>query len=139
MPFLSSSQFFILIIPYPLQGIQLIVDDSGGFSNVAAQYLESIADDYTNTPVLLYCVRDPLSFGSRRNQRETIIRSLHDAVSFSKLSSFSNLVVPIGLPSLSMFPLLLMSFSSSIFNIFSIKKYLQYLNVIILNRTNLDL
>jgi hypothetical protein len=94
------------------------VDDSGGFSSVAAQYLESIADDYTNTPVLLYCVRDPISYGSRRNQRETIIRSLHDAVSLSKLSSFSNLMVPIGLPSLSMFQyVLLMPFASSIFNI----------------------
>ncbi|KAK3140103.1 hypothetical protein QOZ80_5AG0395890 [Eleusine coracana subsp. coracana] len=86
-----------------IQGIQLIVDDSGGFSSVAAQYLENIADDYTNTPILLYCARDPVSYGSRRNQRESIIRSLHDAVSFSKLSSFSNLVVPIGRPSLSYF------------------------------------
>lgn len=78
------------------------MDDSGGFASVAAQFLESIADDYTNTPVLLYCVRDPVSYGSSRNQRETIIRSLHDAVSFSKLSYSCNLMVPIGLPSLSM-------------------------------------
>jgi len=84
-----------------IQGIQFIVDDSGGFSSVAAQYLESIADDYTNTPVLLYCVRDPVSHGSPRNQRETVIRSLHDAVSFSKLSSSCNLIVPMGLASLS--------------------------------------
>jgi hypothetical protein len=77
------------------------VDDSGGFSSVAAQFLETIADDYTNTPVLLYCVRDPVTHGSARNQRETITRSLHDAVSFSKLSSFCSLVVPIGLPTLS--------------------------------------
>jgi hypothetical protein len=34
------------------------VDDSGGFSSVAAQFLETIADDYTNTPVLLFCVRE---------------------------------------------------------------------------------
>ncbi|KAM0854967.1 hypothetical protein ACQ4PT_050083 [Festuca glaucescens] len=84
-----------------IQGIQFIVDDSGGFSSVAAQFLETIADDYTNTPVLLYCVRDPVTHGSARNQRETITRSLHDAVSFSKLSSFCSLVVPIGLPTLS--------------------------------------
>ncbi|KAF8776749.1 hypothetical protein HU200_003486 [Digitaria exilis] len=84
-----------------IQGIQFIVDDSGGFSSVAAQYLENIADDYTNTPVLLYCVRDPVSHGSSRNQRETIIRTLHDAVSFSKLASSCNLMVPIGQPSLS--------------------------------------
>ncbi|KAL5206520.1 hypothetical protein ABZP36_034729 [Zizania latifolia] len=84
-----------------IQGIQFIVDDSGGFSSVAAQFLENIADDYTNTPVLLYCVRDPVTLGSSRNQRESITRSLHDAVSFSKLSSFCNLMVPIGPPSLS--------------------------------------
>ncbi|CAN6352186.1 unnamed protein product [Urochloa humidicola] len=84
-----------------IQGIQFIVDDSGGFSSVAAQYLESIADDYTNTPVLLYCVRDSVSHGPSRNQYETITRSLHDAVSLSKLSSPCNLMVPIGLPSLS--------------------------------------
>ena len=93
------------------------MDDSGGFSSVAAQYLESIADDYTNTPVLLYCVRDPVSHGSPRNQRETVIRSLHDAVSFSKLSSSCNLIVPMGLASLSMLPFpynLLHRFSCSI-------------------------
>ncbi|KAJ1266068.1 hypothetical protein BS78_08G122700 [Paspalum vaginatum] len=84
-----------------IQGLQFIVDDSGGFSSVAAQYLESIADDYTNTPVLLYCVRNPVSYGSPRNQRENITRSLHDAVSLSKLSYYCNLMVPIGLPSLS--------------------------------------
>lgn len=84
-----------------IQGIQFIVDDSGGFSGVAAQYLENIADDYTSTPVLIYCVRDPVTYVSSRNQRESITRSLHDAVSFSKLSSFCNLMVPIGLPSLS--------------------------------------
>lgn len=84
-----------------IQGIQFLVDDSGGFANVAAQFLESIVDDYTNTPVMLYCVRNPDSYGSSRNQRETIIRSLHDAVSLSKLSYYCNLMVPIGLPSLS--------------------------------------
>uniref|UniRef100_A0ACD5XH55 Uncharacterized protein n=1 Tax=Avena sativa TaxID=4498 RepID=A0ACD5XH55_AVESA len=84
-----------------IQGIQFTVDDSGGFSSVAAQFLETIADDYTNTPVLLYCVRDPVTHGPSRNQRETITRSLHDAISFSKLSSFCSLMIPIGLPSLS--------------------------------------
>ncbi|CAN6361608.1 unnamed protein product [Urochloa humidicola] len=84
-----------------IQGIQFIVDDSGGFSSVAAQYLESIADEYTNTPVLLYCVREPVSHGSSRNKYETITKTLHDAVSFSKLSSSCSLMVPIGLPSLS--------------------------------------
>jgi len=46
-------------------------------------------------------VRDPVSHGSPRNQRETVIRSLHDAASFSKLSCSCNLIVPMGLPSLS--------------------------------------
>lgn len=50
---------------------------------------------------MLYCVRNPDSYGSSRNQCETIIRSLHDAVSLSKLSYYCNLMVPIGLPSLS--------------------------------------
>jgi hypothetical protein len=49
------------------------VDDSGGLSSVAAQYLESIADDHTNTPVLLYCVRGPVSYGSRGNQGESFV------------------------------------------------------------------
>uniref|UniRef100_A0A0E0I012 DML1/Misato tubulin domain-containing protein n=1 Tax=Oryza nivara TaxID=4536 RepID=A0A0E0I012_ORYNI len=85
-----------------IQGIQFIVGDSGSFSSVAAQFLENIADDYTKTPVLLYCVRDPMTLGSSRmNQRESIMRALHDAVSFSKLSSFCSLMVPIGPPSLS--------------------------------------
>jgi hypothetical protein len=69
--------------------MQVIIHDSGGFSGLAAQYLENISDDYTNTPVLLYCVRDPVSLGSSK----TIIRTWHDVVSFSKLSSSCNLMV----------------------------------------------
>jgi hypothetical protein len=47
------------------------------------------------------------------------VNPLYDAVSHSKLSSFCNLMVPIGLPSLSMFQYVffLMSFHCSIFNI----------------------
>ncbi|OAY81458.1 Protein misato, partial [Ananas comosus] len=83
-----------------IQGIQFIVDDSGGFSSVAVEYLENIADEYANTPVLLYNVRDPVSHALPINQRGLITRALHDAVSFSKLASFSKLMVPVGLPSL---------------------------------------
>ncbi|KAK4406738.1 hypothetical protein Sango_0680300 [Sesamum angolense] len=52
------------------EGIQFIVDDSGGFSGVAGEFLENIVDEYTNS------------------------------ISFSKLSTFSKLIVPMGLPSL---------------------------------------
>lgn len=84
-----------------VQGIQFIVDDSGGFSGVAASLLENIADDYTNIPVLLYSVRSPGSYMNSRSRKQTIFSNLHDAVSFSKLSSFCKLIVPVGLPSLS--------------------------------------
>ncbi|XP_024030194.1 protein misato homolog 1 [Morus notabilis] len=84
-----------------IQGFQFIVDDSGGFSAVAADLLETIADEYGNTPVLLYSVRSPVSFMNPISQKQTVSRDLHDAVSFSKLSSFCKLIVPIGLPSLS--------------------------------------
>lgn len=84
-----------------IQGIQVLVDDSGGFSSVAADLLQSIADDYANTPVLLYSVRDPGSYIRYKGQKMNISRDLHDAVSFARLSSFCKLIVPVGLPFLS--------------------------------------
>ncbi|PON34592.1 Tubulin/FtsZ, GTPase domain containing protein [Parasponia andersonii] len=84
-----------------VQGFQFIVDDSGGFSALAADFLENIADEYTNTPVLLYSVRGPGSHVNPRSRKQTVSRDLHDAVSFAKLSSFCKLIVPIGLPFLS--------------------------------------
>ncbi|CAH9087454.1 unnamed protein product [Cuscuta europaea] len=84
-----------------IQGIQFIVDDSGGFSGVAADFLESIADDYSNLPVLLYAARSPQSFINMKSHKLNVSRNLHDAVSFSRLSSLCKLIVPIGLPSLS--------------------------------------
>ncbi|VFQ84948.1 unnamed protein product [Cuscuta campestris] len=84
-----------------IQGIQFIADDSGGFSGVAAEFLESIADDYSNIPVLLYTVRSPGSFMNMKSHKLNISRSLHDAVSFARLSSLCKLIVPVGLPSLS--------------------------------------
>ncbi|XP_057481392.1 uncharacterized protein LOC130773935 isoform X2 [Actinidia eriantha] len=83
-----------------IQGIQFIVDDSGGFSGLAAEFLENIADEYTNIPVLLYSVRGPGSYMNPNIRKQTVSQNLHDAVSFSRLSSFCKLVVPIGLPSL---------------------------------------
>lgn len=68
---------------------------------MAAEFLETIADDYTNIPVLLYCVRGPGLPVSATSQRPTISNSLHDAISFARLSVYCKLMVPIGLPSLS--------------------------------------
>jgi len=73
------------------------VDDSGGFSAVAADFLENMADEYTNVPVLLYSVRTPMS---QMSSKKTVSNKLHDAISFSRLSSFCKLFTPIGLPSL---------------------------------------
>ncbi|WCJ31074.1 hypothetical protein M5689_012589 [Euphorbia peplus] len=81
-----------------IQGFQFIVDDSGGFSALAADFLETIADEYTNTPVLLYSARGPSSHTNPQSLKRTVSRSVHDAVSFSRLSSFSKLIVPIGVP-----------------------------------------
>lgn len=77
-----------------------MVDDSGGFSGVAGEFLENIADEYTNVPVLLYCVRSPNSYLNAKSQKRTISSKLHDAVSLARLSSFCKLIVPVGLPSL---------------------------------------
>lgn len=84
-----------------IQGFQFVVDDSGGFSAVAADLLENIADEYANTPVLLFAVRSPGSQMNLRSRKQTIFRELHDTVSFSRLASFSKLIVPVGLPFLS--------------------------------------
>lgn len=84
-----------------LQGIQFIVDDSGGFSGVATEFLESIADEYANVPVLLYAARPPNSYIHTMSRNESISRCLHDAISFSRFSSYCKLIVPVGLPSLS--------------------------------------
>lgn len=83
------------------QGIQFIVDDSGGFSGVAGEVLEIIADDYPNIPVLLYSVRSPDSCLDPSHRKLTIARRLHNAVSFAKQSALCKLIVPVGLPSLS--------------------------------------
>lgn len=81
-----------------MQGIQFIVDDSGGFSGISVEFLENLVDEYTNTPVLLYAVHGPGSHTSLRSKKRTISGDLHDAVSFSRLSSYSKLIVPVGLP-----------------------------------------
>ncbi|CAJ2646237.1 unnamed protein product [Trifolium pratense] len=84
-----------------VQGFQFVVDDSGGFSAVASELLENIVDEYTNTPVMLYAVRGSGSRASPQSRNRKILEELHDAISFSRLSSYSKLIVPVGLPSLS--------------------------------------
>ncbi|CAH2076339.1 unnamed protein product [Thlaspi arvense] len=84
-----------------IQGIKFLVDDSGGFSALAADFLETIADEYANVPVLLYAVRSPVSQMNPRISKMTVSNKLHDAISFSRLSSFCKLFTPIGLPFLS--------------------------------------
>ncbi|MQL78186.1 hypothetical protein Taro_010615 [Colocasia esculenta] len=84
-----------------IQGIQFILDDYGGFSSVAADFLEHIADEYPNKPVLLYSARGPGGCKNATSKRASIKKVLHDAVSFSRLSSLCKLMVPLGLPSLS--------------------------------------
>ncbi|KAG2244469.1 hypothetical protein Bca52824_093694 [Brassica carinata] len=81
-----------------IQGIKFLVDDSGGFSALAGDFLETMADDYTNIPVLLYSLR---SHQTSSSKKKTVSNKLHDAISFSRLSSFCKLFTPIGLPSLS--------------------------------------
>lgn len=83
------------------QGIQCVVDDSGGFSGVAAAFLENIADEYPNVPVLLYNARNPSLNMDSKGRKQAISRNLHDAVSFSRLSELCKLIIPVGLPSLS--------------------------------------
>ncbi|XP_039054402.1 protein misato homolog 1-like [Hibiscus syriacus] len=93
-------RFFVEECDY-VQGFQFIVDDSGGFSPMAADFLESVSDEYTNTPVLLYAVRGPSSVVNLSTRKQMVARDLHDAVSFSRLSAFCKMIVPVGLPFLS--------------------------------------
>lgn len=83
-----------------IQGFQFLVDDSGGFASIAADFVESIADEYAHTPILMHTARDPSSYTGFRDMRSSMTRALHDAISFVKLSSFSSLTVPVGLSSL---------------------------------------
>lgn len=67
---------------------------------MGAEFLENIVDEYTSTPVLLYAARGSGSRASFQTRKRTILEELHDAISFSRLSSYSKLIVPVGLPSL---------------------------------------
>lgn len=50
--------------------------------------------------MLLYAVKDPGSHMVPKSQKQVVSKNLHDAISFSRLSSFCKLIVPVGLPSL---------------------------------------
>lgn len=101
MFFSCRQELLIFLIGSLLQGIQCIVDDSGGFSGVSAMFLESIADEYPNVPVLLYNARNPSLHMDSKGRKQAISHNLHDAVSFSRLSELCKLIIPVGLPSLS--------------------------------------
>lgn len=76
------------------------MDDSGGFSGIASEYLECIVDEYAQTPILLYSARKPITSTEAVRHKNSIVRALHDATSLSKLSSLCSLFVPVGLPCL---------------------------------------
>lgn len=84
-----------------MQGFQFIVDDSGWLSSVAADFMETITDNFGKIPMVLYSAKDPVSYTTATNQKQIVSRSLHEAISFSRLSSSCKLIVPLGLPSLS--------------------------------------
>lgn len=83
-----------------MQGFQFLVDKSGGFAAVAADFIEVVEDDYGRNPRLLFALRSPWTAPAVVNHRELVASSLHDAVSLARLSSLANLLVPVGLPSL---------------------------------------
>lgn len=82
-----------------LQGFQFMVDNSGGFAAVAADFLEAVGDEYNRTPHLLFSLRPPWSPPSA-SHRDAVIASLHESVSLARLSSLTNLLVPVGLQQL---------------------------------------
>ncbi|KAL1316291.1 hypothetical protein AAHE18_15G055700 [Arachis hypogaea] len=96
----DSLRFFVEECDH-IQGFQFVVDDSRGFSAVAKEFLENIVAKYTNTPILLYAVQGHRACTSLHSKKPTVLEDLHDDVSFSRLLSYSKLIVPLGLPSLS--------------------------------------
>ncbi|WVZ11000.1 hypothetical protein V8G54_015530 [Vigna mungo] len=74
---------YFSFIALAVVGFQFIVDDSRGFSTVAAEFLENIVDKYTNILDLLYDVHE---------WKHTVLEVLHDSISFSRLSSYYKLV-----------------------------------------------
>ncbi len=43
----------------PVQGMHVLLEDLGGFGQVAADLLGEVRDEYTRTPLLLFAYRKP--------------------------------------------------------------------------------
>ncbi|KAL2633362.1 hypothetical protein R1flu_004841 [Riccia fluitans] len=81
-----------------IQGFQCFVDDSGGFSAVAADLLEDVGEEYGRTPIFLFTVRPPRKvYDTLASKKKKITHALHDSVSLARLSSIAHLTVPLGL------------------------------------------
>lgn len=76
-----------------------MVDNSGGFASVAADFLEAVGDEYNRNPKLLFSLRPPWT-PPTGSHRDAVIASLHESVSLARLSSLPNLLVPAGLQQL---------------------------------------
>ncbi|KAG6549008.1 hypothetical protein Mapa_009450 [Marchantia paleacea] len=83
-----------------IQGFQCIVDDSGGFSAVAADFLEDVVDEYGRTPISLFTVRAPKRVHESKSTNRQIVRALHDSLSLARLAAVAQLTVPLGLSQL---------------------------------------
>ncbi|MCO5578869.1 hypothetical protein L7F22_032716 [Adiantum nelumboides] len=94
---LDRLRFFVEEADY-MQGFKVLVDDSGGFASVATDLLEAVVDEYSKTPILLFTIRPP-SVEKPRAFHASVVRDLHDAISFSELSKFSSCAIPLGLSS----------------------------------------
>lgn len=76
-----------------------MVDSSGGFAGVAADFLEAVGDEYNRNPQLLFSLRPPWTTPAV-SHRDAVVASLHESVSLARLSSLSNLLIPAGLQQL---------------------------------------
>ncbi|KAI5062184.1 hypothetical protein GOP47_0022723 [Adiantum capillus-veneris] len=95
---LNRLRFFVEEADH-MQGFKVLVDDSGGFAAVATEFLEAVVDEYNKTPTLLFTLRPPSSVKKSRTLQASVVRDLHDAISFSELSKFSSCSIPLGLSS----------------------------------------
>lgn len=82
-----------------MQGFQFLVDNSGGFGAVAAEFLEVLGDEYNRSFKLLFALRPPWT-PLAVNHRNSVVSSLQESVSLARLSSLTNLFVPVGLQQL---------------------------------------
>ena len=76
-----------------------MVDNSGGFAAVSADFLEAVGDEYNRNPKLLFSLRPPW-IPPVNSHRDAVVGSLRESVSLARLSSLSNLLIPTGLQQL---------------------------------------